>query len=159
MTLRFAEGEAAVWQVGRADELAEIAERLCDLVERDAGIYDKVVAAKELGAGREEALARALRNALLTPVEMMEACLGGLRLAVQGAQVAMPAHLRCDCLAGAHGLWAALEAAYLMVRENAGAAGADADVDALLAGAEAMRREAAKLLVGVRRATTPEAEA
>jgi len=159
MTLRFAEGETAVWQAGRADELAEIAERLCDLVERDAGIYAKVGAAKELAEGREEALERAFRNALETPAEMMEACLGGLRLAVAGAQAEMPAHLRCDCLAGAHALWAALEDAYLMVRENAGFVTADADVDALLAGAEAMRREASKLLVAVRHATTAEVEA
>ena len=154
MTLRFAEGERAVWQTGRADELGAIAERLCDLVDRDAGIYDKVVAAKAETEGREEALEKAFRNALETPAEMMEACLGGLRLALVGAEGEMPAHLRCDCLAGAHALWAALEDAYLMVTENAGFVARDADVEALLAGAAAMRVEAAKLLGRVRGATT-----
>jgi formiminotetrahydrofolate cyclodeaminase len=159
MTLRFAEGETAVWQTGRADELEGIAERLCDLVERDAGIYAKVGAAKELETGRDEALQKAFRGALETPAEMMEACLGGLRLSLAGARAEMPAHLRCDCLAGAHALWAALEDAYLMVRENAGFVERDEDVAVLLAGADAMRLEAAKLLVLVRGATTAEAKA
>jgi glutamate formiminotransferase/formiminotetrahydrofolate cyclodeaminase len=157
MTLRFAEGESAAWQAGRADELQAAAERLCDLVERDAGVYDRVVAAKELAAGpeRDAALAKAMRNALETPAEMMEACLGGLRLAAAGADAGMPAHLRCDCLAAAHALWAGLEDAYLMVHENAAFAGDDDpdEVAGLLAGADAMRREAAKLLVAVRGAT------
>src|SRR5262245_31769597 len=120
MTLRFAEGEGQAWQQGRGDELEAIALRLCDLVERDAAIYDKVVAAKGMPEGelRSAALERAFRDALETPIEMMEACLGGLRIAAAGVALGVPAHLACDCLAGAHALSAALEDAYLMVREN-----------------------------------------
>jgi glutamate formiminotransferase/formiminotetrahydrofolate cyclodeaminase len=152
MTLRFAEGEGQAWQQGRGDELEAIALRLCDLVERDAAIYDRVVAAKALPEGEPaaRALERAFREALETPIEMMEACLGALRIASAGASLGVPAHLACDCLAGAHALSAALEDAYLMVRENAGCLGAGEEVAALLSAAEAMRAEAARQVQSVR---------
>lgn len=155
MTLRFEDGEASVWQAGRADELEAIAERLCDLVERDAGVYDKVIAAKarpEDDPERDAALDKAFRVALDTPAEMMDACLGGLRLAASGAEQGMPDHLRCDCLAGAHALWAGFEDAYLMVQENAASLTSvdQADVAALVRAADTMRVEASKLLVRVR---------
>lgn len=153
MTLRYAEGEGQAWQQGRADELEALALRLCDLVERDAAVYDKVVAAKALpedDPGARAQLERAFRDALETPIEMMEACLGGLRLASAGASLGVPAHLACDCLAGAEALAAALEDAYLMVRENAGCLTAGPEVEALVAASAAMRAEAARLLAPLR---------
>jgi len=152
MTLRYAEGEGQAWQAGRGDELEALSQRLCDLVERDAAIYDKVAAARELpaGAARSGAMEKALREALETPLEMMEACLGALRIAVAGSALGVPQHLACDTLAGAQALWVALEDACLMVRENAGGVPVDQDSEALVAGAEAMRLEAARLLREVR---------
>jgi len=153
MTLRYAEGEGQAWQQGRGDELEALALRLCDLVERDAAIYDKVVAAKALApddAGARAQLERAFRDALETPIEMMEACLGGLRLAAAGASQGVPAHLVCDCLAGAEALSTALEDAYLMVRENAGSMAGGMEVEALVLAAGSMRAEGQGLLAALR---------
>ena len=152
MTLRYATGDCQVWQEGRADELESLAERLCDLVDRDAGVYDKVTAARALEPGeeRETALEKALAAALETPMEIMEACLAGLRLASAGAGEGIPGHLGVDCLAGAHALWAGLEDAYLMVRENAGCLSDPASAEELVRAADGLRKEAAKLLVAVR---------
>ncbi len=150
MTLRLAGGEREVYQRGRADELDQVRDRLLELVERDAAAYDRVAAARDLPEGeREPALAEAFRGALETPVEVMEECLAGLRLAAAGGGGVDP-HLACDCLAGAHALWAGLEDAYLMVRENAGFLGDRDFVAAHVGPADAMRKEAAKRLVEVR---------
>jgi formiminotetrahydrofolate cyclodeaminase len=147
MTLRYAEGEWRPWQEGRAAELEALALRLCDLVERDSAVYDKVVAAK--AAGGAQALEKALREALETPLEMMEASLGGLRLTAAGAPQGLPAYLRCDCLAAARALATALEAAHLMIRENAGGVTRDAELEHLLAAADAVAAEARGLVQGL----------
>jgi formiminotetrahydrofolate cyclodeaminase len=152
MTLRSHAGEGETWQEARAAELDAITERLLTLVERDAEIYERVVAARELDEGpeRTQALDKALRAALDTPTEMMEACLGGLRIALRGAEAGVPKHLACDCLAGTQALWVGVEDAFLMVRDNAGLMEGDEDTRLLLENAGAMRVEAAKLLVKVR---------
>ncbi len=147
MTLRYAEGEWGPWQEGRAAELEALALRLCDLVERDAAVYDKVVAAK--AGGDAPGLEKALREALETPLEMMEASLSGLRLAAAGAPQGLPAHLRCDCLAAARALSTALDAAHLMIRENAGGLARDAELGQLLAAADAVAAEARGLVHGL----------
>ena len=160
MTLRHVDGETAPWQAGRADELAQIAERLCDLVERDAAVYDKVVAARSRPASdpeRAAALEKAYRNALETPTEMMEGCLAGLRLAAAGAPEGLPHTLLVDCLAGAHALRAGFEAAFLMVRDNAvlleAEVGAADDARVLVEDAHTMRSEADRLVAAVEEAT------
>lgn len=152
MTLRYSSGEGQAWQEGRAKELDTLSERLCDLVERDAGVYDKVARAKELPAGdeRDRALDKAYRGALETPIEIMEACLGGLRIAAAGAPQGVPDYLSVDCLAGAQALEAGLGCALLMVRENSTFVDDDAFTGEILAAADVMSQEALALVAAVR---------
>lgn len=147
MALRFTTGEQEIYQKGRAEALDGLRERAVGLVDRDAVCFAAVVEAASAGGG--EALQTALRGALEPAFETMEVCLAALRLAAVGAPESPP-ELTADCLCGAHSLWAGLEDAYLLVRVNADRIEDAAFVEDHMGAADAMRKEAAKLLVEVR---------
>lgn len=147
MALRFTAGEQEIYQAGRAESLDALRDQALELVDRDAVAFARVVESASAGGG--EALQEALRGALEVPFEVMETALACLRLAAAGAPAA-PAELTADTLCGAHALWAGLENAYLMVRANAERIEDAAYAEDHMGSADAMRKEAARLLVEVR---------
>ena len=142
-------GTLSNFQAARAEELDELRGRALDLVDRDAAALEALLASP---AGEERRTA--LRGALEAPFETMEVALAALRVTAAGAPD-VDAAFQPDCLSAAHALWAGLEDAYLIVRANAEALDEDGvaerpEVAERIRVADAMRKEAAKLLVEVR---------
>lgn len=160
MAFRFSTGEkyaaVAAYMSGRAEELDALRARALDLVDRDAGAYDKVSAAYKLPkstdaekAERARAIQKALQGALELPLETMETALSGLRLAAAGAKDANR-NVGSDLETGASCLRAGLEGGLANVRVNAASIEDKAWVERRLAAAEAMRAEADRLVDLVR---------
>lgn len=146
---------SSIFQAARAEELDELRDRALDLVDRDAAALGALLASP---AGEERRTA--LHGALEAPFETMEVALAALRVTAAGAPD-VDAALQPDSLSAAHALWAGLEDAYLIVRANAEALDEDGVAERpevaeriraaeRISVADAMRKEAAKLLVEVR---------